>query len=92
MASSAAASAAPPSRERIECAIFDLLSRRAAGRTICPSEAARALDPTEWRPLMDAVREVAFELADDGRLEVTQKGQVVDGRSARGPIRLRLPA
>ncbi len=75
--------------ERIEAAIDGLLARRASGRTICPSEAARALDPERWRERMDAVREVAFAMADRGRLEVTQRGSVVDGRTARGPIRLR---
>ncbi len=39
---------------------------------------------------MDEVREVAFALADAGELDVTQGGEVVDGRTARGPIRLRL--
>ena len=75
--------------EQIEGAIGDLLARRAPGRTICPSEAARALDPEGWRAHMDAVREVAFALADRGALDVTQRGEVVDGRTARGPIRLR---
>jgi hypothetical protein len=31
-------------------------------------------------------------MADAGRLEVTQAGRVVDGRTARGPIRLRRPS
>ncbi len=74
---------------RIEAAIDGLLARRAAGRTICPSEAARAVDPEGWRARMDAVREVAFAMADRGALEVLQRGHVVDGRTARGPIRLR---
>ncbi len=77
---------------QIEAAIGGLLARRAPGATICPSEAARALDPEGWRAHMDAVRAVAFGLADRGELEVTQGGEVVDGRAARGPIRLRLPA
>ena len=73
-------------------AILDLLSRRAAGRTICPSEAARALGGDDgFRPLMPIVREAAAELVARGELEVTQKGQVVDPSAARGPIRLRLP-
>jgi hypothetical protein len=38
---------------------------------------------------MDVVRDVAFAMADRGKLEVTQRGAVVDGRRARGPIRLR---
>ncbi len=73
----------------IEAAIDGLLARRAPGRTICPSEAARALDPEDWRSRMDVVRDVAFAMADRGKLEVTQRGAVVDGRTARGPIRLR---
>ena len=79
----------PPDAE-IERTILGLLDRRAAGRTICPSEAARALAPQDWRPLMQPVRDVAYAMADDGRLEVTQGGEVVDGRTARGAIRLRL--
>jgi hypothetical protein len=77
---------------KIEQTILALLEQRAEGRTICPSEAARSLAPEDWRPLMDPVREVAYAMADDGRLEVTQKGEVVDGRAARGPIRLRRPS
>jgi hypothetical protein len=75
---------------KIEQTILALLEQRAEGKTICPSEAARSLAPEDWRPLMDPVREVAYAMADDGRVEVTQKGEVVDGRTARGPIRLRL--
>jgi hypothetical protein len=75
----------------VEAAIGALLARRAPGRTICPSEAARALDADGWRARMDAVRAVAFAMADRGELEVTQRGEVVDGRTARGPIRLRRP-
>ena len=78
-----------PERE----AILALLAARRPGATICPSEAARALggdDESAWRPLMPAVREAAAGLADEGRVEVTQRGHVVDGRAARGPVRVRL--
>ena len=75
----------------VEATILRLLAERDLGRTICPSDAARAL-AEDWRPLMAEVRETAYGMADDGRLEVTQSGRVVDGRSARGPIRLRLPS
>ncbi len=71
----------------------ELLGRVAArSGTMCPSEVARALWPEDWRAHMDEVRAAAFELADRGQLEVTQGGEVVDGRAARGPIRLRRPA
>jgi hypothetical protein len=75
-----------------EEAILGLLARRAPGATICPSEAARAVAGPggAWRPLIDDVRTAAASLADAGELEVTQRGVVVDVRSARGPVRLRL--
>ena len=75
---------------QIERTILDLLARRAPGKTICPSDAARALDDG-FRPLMDPVRRVARALVARGELEVTQSGRVVDIDTARGAIRLRLP-
>ena len=82
-----------PDTEQIDDLICDLLSKRAVGKTICPSEVARSMAKAEeeWRALMEPVRQRAYELADEGRLEITQHGEVVDGRTARGPIRLRLP-
>ena len=74
-------------------ALLGLLADRREGATICPSEAARAVagdDPSDWRPLMPAVREAAAALADEGRVEVTQRGRAVDARSARGAVRVRL--
>ena len=77
-------------RAAIERTILALLAQRDAGKTICPSDAARAL-AADWRPLMQPVRDAAAAMADEGRLEVTQRGELVDARSARGAIRLRLP-
>lgn len=75
----------------IEASILALLAQRDPGKTICPSEAARAVfGDAGFRPHMDRVRGVAFALADRGAVEVTQRGALVDGRTARGPIRLRL--
>ncbi|MEM7532908.1 MAG: DUF3253 domain-containing protein [Chloroflexota bacterium] len=34
--------------------MLDLLGRRAGGATICPSEAAKAVDPDAWRELMES--------------------------------------
>ena len=79
-----------PSDPHLVAAIFELLARRRPGASICPSEVARAL-ASDWRPLMPRVRDVAAQLAADGRLLVTQGGQPVDLHSARGPLRLRLP-
>lgn len=78
-----------------------LLDSREFPKTICPSEAARALSPEElratgassWRDLMPALRREAFELRDQGKLDVLQKGNVLpasqDLTSTTGPIRLR---
>ena len=72
-----------------EEAIRAVLADRVAPATACPSEAARALDPEGWRERMDDVRAAAAAMADRGELDVTQRGEVVDVRTARGPVRLR---
>jgi len=79
-----------PDTARIRAAILELLEHRDPGKTICPSDAARALAGERFRPLMAPVRDAAAQLADEGRIEVTQRGAVVDPRGAHGPIRLRL--
>lgn len=80
---------ATPSDDDIRQTIDELLAARRDGATICPSDAARALRPDgDWRALMDDVRRVAALEADAGRLEVRQRGERVEPRGARGPIRL----
>lgn len=75
----------------LERTIDELLDCRATDATICPSEAARAVDPEGWRELMPAARAAAARLAAAGRAEVTQRGEVVDVGTARGPVRVRRP-
>lgn len=74
--------------QRAEAAVRALLRKR-DGKTICPSDVARVVGGEQWRSRMDAVREVAAQMADDGVVEVTQRGEVVDVRGARGPVRIR---
>jgi Protein of unknown function (DUF3253) len=76
---------------RLERAIDALLDDRRDGATICPSEAARAVDPEGWRELMPAARAAAGRLAAAGRVQVTRRGEVVDVATARGPVRVRRP-
>jgi len=76
---------------RLERTIDELLDRRRPDASICPSEAARALDPDGWRDLMPDARAAAGRLAAAGTVEVTQGGQVVDVATARGPVRVRRP-
>ena len=80
----------------LERSILDLLENRAAGATICPSEAARAVAASdagsgaeEWRPLMEPARRAARRLMDAGQVEIVQGGRVVDPSTAKGPIRVR---
>jgi hypothetical protein len=75
----------------LEQRIVALLDARAAGASICPSDAARAVDPDGWRELMPAARGAAGRLARAGDVEVTQGGEVVDVATARGPVRIRRP-
>ncbi|WP_299565413.1 DUF3253 domain-containing protein [uncultured Mycolicibacterium sp.] len=72
-------------------AILRLARERGPDRSICPSEAARAVDGEHWRDLMDDAREVARELARCGEVEILAKGEVLDPNGTwRGPIRIRV--
>ena len=78
-----------------------LLSTREYPKTICPSEVARALTPTElhdsgaseWRDLMPDIRILVCERRDRGEVDVLQKGEVLPNGMAlegiKGPIRVR---
>ena len=78
-----------PVDRALEEAIVDLLAQRARGATICPSEAARQVEPDDWRPLMEPARRAARRLVAAGQVEITQGGRVVDPSTAKGPIRVR---
>jgi hypothetical protein len=78
-----------PVDRALEVAISDLLAARAGDATICPSEAARKVDPDGWRTLMEPARRAARRMVAAGTLEIVQGGRVVDPSRARGPIRLR---
>ena len=76
---------------RLERTIGELLDQRRPEVSVCPSEAARAVDPEGWRELMPAARAAAGRLAAAGAVQVTQQGEVVDVATARGPVRIRRP-
>lgn len=75
---------------RLEAAILALLAERPRRASICPSEAARRVDPAGWRALLEPARAAARRLAAQGRLEIARGGRALDPSRARGPIRLRL--
>jgi hypothetical protein len=79
-------------RQRLAAAMRTLLRRRGPDKTICPSDAARAVGGERWRRLLPTARDLARELAAAGELEVTQRGQALDPKAEwTGPIRLRFP-
>lgn len=73
----------------LESTILLLLAQRAATSTICPSDAARAVSPDDWRDLMEPARRAARRLVASGEVDITQGGRVVDPSTAKGPIRIR---
>ncbi len=82
----------------LEATILKLLHGRGAGKTICPSEAARSVagggalsdDRAVWEPLMEPARAAARRLVAQGSIVITQGGVIVEPSTAKGAIRLRL--
>lgn len=81
----------PDVTDALERALARLLDARRPGASVCPSEAARAVSPDDWRDLMEAARAAAARMVGRGEAEITQGGRVVDPATARGPIRVRRP-
>jgi hypothetical protein len=78
---------------RLRAAILALAQHRGPGSSICPSDAARAVGGHDWRELSAQSRSIAFALARDGDVEITQRGALLDpAQPARGPIRIRVSA
>jgi hypothetical protein len=80
--------------ERIEETILALVEERGPGKTICPSEAARAIagdKPDEWSRLMGPVRQVAVRMMKQGRIVIRRKGKTVDPDDFRGVYRIAGP-
>ena len=77
--------------QRLRATILELARERGPAKTICPSDAARAIGGDDWRDLMDDARDVARALAREGLVDVTQKGDALDPDATwRGPIRIRI--
>jgi formamidopyrimidine-DNA glycosylase len=76
----------------VRAEILRVASLRGVSKSLCPSEVPRKLfSGTEWRGKMDLVRSVGLRLAQEGKIVVMQKGQVLpDPAKAKGPIRYRI--
>ena len=71
--------------------VLELAAARGPGKTICPSEAARALagnKPENWSPLMSPIRHVAIRLMKEGRITIMRKGRPVDPDDFKGIYRI----
>ncbi len=77
--------------------IVALCAERGPGKTICPTDAAKAMasltggDDLAWRDWLPKVRPTAVRLAREGRIVVYRKGKPVDPEDFRGVYRLGLP-
>lgn len=81
----------PTTADAIGETIISMLGERGPGKTICPSEVARALggsDEKVWRLLMSPIRAVAVGMADAGRVVIKRKGRVVDPHDFKGIYRI----
>jgi hypothetical protein len=82
----------------LETLIASLCAQAPAGRTICPTDAAKAFadargeDELGWRSHLAEVRRAAVKLALEGRLVIYRKGKVVDPKDFRGVYRLGAPS
>jgi hypothetical protein len=81
--------------DRIAASILEHVARHGPGRTLCPSEVARALaggPESDWRSWLKPVRATAIRLAEQGRIGIYRKGRpVADPAAVRGVIRLGAP-
>ena len=75
----------------VEDAIFDLLSKVPAGKSISPEEVARAVDAEGWRRMLGRVRATAVGLARADRLVILRHNKPADPDDFRGVWRMRLP-
>ncbi|MGO4573679.1 DUF3253 domain-containing protein [Microvirga sp. 2TAF3] len=80
--------------EELETTMLALVAERGAGKTLDPTEVARALGgdhPDGWGPLMQPVRQMAVRLMKEGRVLILRKGRPVDPDDFKGIYRLTLP-
>ena len=77
--------------EKVEAAIFDLLAKVPAGKSVSPEDVARAADPEGWRRILGHVRATAVGLARQDRLVILRHNKPADPEDFKGVYRLRLP-
>jgi hypothetical protein len=76
-------------------AILDLVQARGPEKSICPTDAARAMagdaaDADAWRRFLPRVRVAAVHLAQAGAIDILRKGKRISPDAMHGVVRLRL--
>ena len=81
--------------ETIEDLVLRLAKERGAGKTICPTEAAKAAaeqrGDSDWQGRLPAVKAAAVRLAARGSVAIYRKGKPVDPENFKGIYRIGLP-
>ncbi len=81
--------------ETIEDLVLRLAKERGAGKTICPTEAAKAAaeqrGEEDWNARLPSVKSAAVRLAKRGGVAIYRKGKPVDPESFKGVYRIGLP-
>lgn len=81
----------------LEDVIVALCTERGEGKTICPTDAAKAFaerrpgEAADWHQWIGHVRRAAVGLARTGQITIYRKGKPADPDDFRGVYRLGLP-
>jgi hypothetical protein len=82
-----------PIDDPIEAAILQLVKAAPDGKSIDPTDAARAADPVNWQKRFGHVRQAAVRLALRGEVVILRKGKPVeDAAKFKGVYRIARPA
>ena len=80
-----------PTADEIRSVILRLAGERGPSKTICPSEAARAIGGSNekvWRRHMTPIKREAIALANEGWIELRRKGRRIEPADLRGIYRI----
>lgn len=80
-----------PNANPVREAILSLLEACGAGKTICPTDAAREVSAANWRKVLPDVKAEAVRLAKAEQITIYRKGKPVDPNNFKGVIRLGRP-
>lgn len=78
----------PPTLDEL---IVDKVDACEPGKTVDPTDVARAFRPENWQGMMGEVRKRAIHLARAGQITIYRKGKPADPDAFKGIYRLGLP-